>query len=187
MEITVEFIDKVVYYKGRVWTVYGTNPNHGIWAYNGVKPYSTFKFDSRRHDDFRTTYIPIDDAFQIIEGEDIDRCLKLEAAAEKKKLNKKYAVDFFVWLTGHSKSFVTKNIEERHHGFLFVPGSLIYEIWKTDKDCLILSHNTNGGYTSNAYFDYVTWEPDEEKYEKSRRALEREILENHGVVNHAEN
>lgn len=180
MEVTVEFIDKTVHYKGRVWTIYAVSGNHnGAFAYNGIKPYPTFRYDS--HDEFckrrfNTTYIP-DVDIKVIEGEEIDKCLKIEKAAEKKKLNKKYAIEFSSWLTGHSKSFVSKRIEERFNGYRFGPGQIKYEIWKSD-GALLLSHNSNNGYTEHSYFDYVTWESEDRLYEKSKRAHEDEIIEN---------
>lgn len=177
MNITIDFIEQVVFYKGRVWTIYGTS-NNGVFAYNGLKPYPTFEF--RSQDDFwssrfRTTYIP-DAEIQVIEGEEIEKCLKQEKAADKKKLNKKYATEFFTWLTGHSKGFVAKNLEERFNGYQFAPGHIRYEIWKMD-GALYLSHNTNNGYTEHSYFDYVTWESEDRLFEKNKRAHEDEIIE----------
>lgn len=177
MNITIDLIDKVVYYKGRVWTIYGTS-NNGAWAYNGLKPYDTFKFRSDDHfwrERYRTTYIP-DTDINVIEGEEIENCLKLEKAADKKKLNKRYATEFFSWLTGHAKGFVSKHLEERFNGFQFAPGHICYEIWKMD-GAIYLSHNTNNGYTENSYFDYVTWESEERLYKKNKQAHEDEIIE----------
>lgn len=34
--ITMDVIDKVIYVKGRVWTIYGAN-NNGVFCYQGVK------------------------------------------------------------------------------------------------------------------------------------------------------
>jgi hypothetical protein len=175
--ITTEYVDKVVLYKNRVWTIYGTSDT-GVWVYNGLKPYPDFKF--RSQDDFwrkrfKTSYI-LQEEIHIIEGEEIEKCVKLEKAAEKKKLNKKYAIEFFSWLTGHTKAFVGKNLTDRFNGFQFAPGRLCYEIWKMD-GALYLSHNTNNGYTEHSYFDYVTWESEDRLYEKSKKEHEDEIIE----------
>ncbi|TCJ04882.1 hypothetical protein [Cytobacillus praedii] len=179
VEITTDHIDKVVSYKGRVWTIYGTT-NNGVFAFNGVKPYPEFKF--RSQDDFwrsrfKTTFIPAEDV-KTLEEIEIAEYVKQEKAADKKKLKKKYATEFFSWLTGHTKGFVSKHLEERFNGYQFAPGHICYEIWKSE-GALLLSHNTNFGYTQHSYFDYVTWESDDRLYEKRKREHEDEIIENY--------
>ena len=175
LKITVEMIDKVVFYKGRVWTVYSVSPDHkGVFAYQGLKPWPTYEHNGPNKLTKISTYIPSNE-IKVIEGKEIDEYMSLEKKAEKRKLNKKYAVEFFSYLTGHTKSFISKNIKETFGGFEFTPGRISYRIWKMN-GALYLSHNTNSS-TTHAYFDYVTWEDHSVLYEQSERELEKEIVE----------
>lgn len=39
MNQDIELYDKVIYYKGRVWTIYALSGNRdGVFAYQGLKP-----------------------------------------------------------------------------------------------------------------------------------------------------
>jgi hypothetical protein len=177
MEMTTNIVGKVVLYKGRVWTVYGYHAQ-GAYAFNGLKPYPEWKFDSNNnYHNYRITYIPAEDIKVVLETEGaITAARKGEEASEKKKLTKTYAAEFFSFLTGHPKAFVSRNLVERHNGWHFEPGWIQYEIWKMD-NALYLSHNTENGYSSHAYFDFVTWEPEDRLYERNKRAMEEEIAE----------
>jgi hypothetical protein len=170
-------IDKVLFHKGRVWTIYAET-NNGAFAFQGVKPYHNFQYDSRIHStNINFTYIQEEDINpNLLEPNEIESHLKLMSAAEEKKLTLKSAIEFFVQLTGHSKNFTSKKIEKTgHDSFLFNPGQLRYEIWKTN-GAILLSHNTNG-YTNLAYFDFITFESHTALNEMKSNEQKREIIE----------
>jgi hypothetical protein len=160
MNQDVEPYDKVIYYMGRVWTIYALAGNHeGVFAYQGLKPYETFKYDSYQSNR-NITYLKMDEALNcIIEGADrIAECVKNEKIAQAKKLNKKMAVEFFVYLTGHSKTKINSDIEEGYNRFKIVLGQICYDLWKSDGR-LYLHHNMHGN-TTGTVFDFVTWKHD---------------------------
>jgi hypothetical protein len=184
VEVTVELIDKVVSYKGRVWTIYSTS-GQGIFAYQGLKPFSSFNYneDSRRYSTFRKNIAFIKkDEFTILTGDDIQTAVKKEKAQLKKELTRKKAIDFYVYLTGHSKAFVSKHIQERHNGFDFEPGAVRYSLWKTSRSgetgYLILSHNLEGT-THHAYFDFITFRTDDLETDRSWEEVKQEIIDNY--------
>lgn len=83
----VELYDTVIYYKGRVWTIYALSGNQeGVFAYQGLKPYETFKYDTQSNRNI--TYLKMDVALNcIVEGEDrIAECVKNEKIAQAKNL-----------------------------------------------------------------------------------------------------
>jgi hypothetical protein len=183
VEVTVDLIDKVVFYKGRVWTIYSTS-GEGVFAYKGLKPFSSFNYneDSRRYSTFRKniTFIKKDE-ITILAGDDIQTAVKKEKAQLKKELTRKKAIDFYVYLTGHSKAFVSKHIQERHNGFEFSPGAIRYDLWKTsrgERSFLILSHNIEGN-SQHAYFDFITFETDDVETDRSWEEVKQEIIDNY--------
>lgn len=171
-----ELHDKVFYAKNRIWTIYGTT-HDGVFCYQGIKPHPNFRYDSRTMRK-NTSYFKFEDIKDdFIEGEEIDWCMKKMVAADKKTLTKKHAIDFYVYLTGHTKSFVSKNIEEKFNGFSFVPGDVCYDLWKSD-GALSLSHNIHGT-TTIAHFDFLTFKTHNTLNEKSDDAYKEEIIENY--------
>jgi hypothetical protein len=183
VEVTVELIDEVVSYKGRVWTIYSTS-GEGVFAYQGLKPFSSFNYneDSRRYSTFRKNIAFIKkDEITILTGDDIQTAVKKEKVQLKKELTRKKAIDFYVYLTGHSKAFVSKHIQERHNGFEFSPGAIRYDLWKTsrgERSCLILSHNIEGN-SLHAYFDFITFETDDVETDRSWEEVKQEIIDNY--------
>lgn len=182
---TIQLLDKVVLYKGRVWTVY-SSAEDGVFCYQGLKPFSSFNYheDSSRFSTFKknTTYIPIVD-LQLLDGEEISVAVKKEEKELKKKLNRKKAIDFYVNLTGHSKAFVSKHIHENdwRESFAFCPGAVQYDVWKTSRNgrpFLILSHNMEG-HTHHAYFDFITFETDDLETDHSWEEIKQEIIDNY--------
>lgn len=172
-----DLFDKVLYLNNRVWTVYGVTDN-GVFCYQGVKPYDSFQFDSRKNNTINTAYFPIEviqDA--IIEGEEIEWCMKKMKTADNKKLSKQHAIDFFVHLTGHTKSFITKNIESHlaMESFRFKPGSVAYEIYKSE-GALLLSHNLHG-FTRHVYFDFLTFDHHDILNEENENAYRQQIID----------
>lgn len=172
--------DKVVYMKGRVWTIYGTTDN-GVFCYLGVKPYPTFEFDNYQHNKTMTISYFENKDLKFIEGDEIDWCMQKMESEDKKKLTRKKAIDFYVYLTGHSKNFVTKNLEEKHRSFLFSPGAVRYDLWKYE-GALLLSHDLNDGFTQHTYFDFITFEHHGILNEKSREAHRQEIIDSYEGV-----
>ena len=169
-------IDKVLFHKGRVWTIYAET-NNGVFCYQGIKPYPNFQYSERTHIDLNSAYFDLEEMeSSIIKGEDIDHCMKLMNAADRKRLTHKHAVDFFVHLTGHSRNFVSNHIQNTHNNsFNFSPGHLRYEIWKSE-GAILLSHNTNGN-TSHAYFDFITFDSHSLLNDKNIEAYKKEIIE----------
>jgi hypothetical protein len=184
VEVTVELIDKVVFYKGRVWTIYSTSGD-GVCACQGLKPFSTFNYDedSRKYSTFKKNIVYIKkDEIAILTGEDIPAAVKREEKEMKKPLSRKKAIDFYVYITGHSKTFVSKHIQERHNGFDFEPGAVRYSLWKTSRrgesGYLILSHNLEGT-THHAYFDFITFRTDDLETDRSWEEVKQEIIDNY--------
>jgi hypothetical protein len=181
VEITLDYIDKVVYYKGRVWTIYSTSRD-GVFAYQGLKPFSSFNYniDSQKYSTFKKniSYIKHDE-ITLLTGDDIQSAVKKEQSEMKKKLTRKKAIDFFVNLTGHSKAFVTKNIIERYNdSYEFTPGVVRYRLWKHNRgegSFLILSHNMEGS-ESHVYYDFITFETDDLELERSWEEVKQEII-----------
>jgi hypothetical protein len=184
VEITLELIDKVVFYKGRVWTIYSTSGD-GVFAYQGLKPFASFNYheDSQRYSTFKKNISFIkNDEIELLANEQIQAAVKKEEREIKKPLSRKKAIEFYVYLTGHSKAFVSKHILERHNGFDFAPGAVGYSLWKTSRrgesGYLILSHNTEGT-THHAYFDFITFKTDDIETERSWEAVKEEIIDNY--------
>lgn len=185
MKVTIDLIDQVIFYKGRLWTVYATSGD-GVFAYQGLKPYASFNYsnDSYRFSTFRRNIISLNaDEITILSGEEIEAAIKKEKAAEKKPLTRKKAIEFFVYLTGHSKAFVSKNIRESgcRDSFDFTPGAFRYSLWKSsrgEKSFLLLSNNMKGS-ESHAYFDYITFETDDIETERSWEEIKQEIIDNY--------
>jgi hypothetical protein len=169
-------IDKVLFHKGRVWTIYAET-NNGVFCYQGIKPFPNFQYSERTHHDLNSVYFDLEEVeSSIIKGEDIDHCMKSMNAADQKKLTQKHAIDFFVHLTGHSRNFVSKHIRNSHYdSYIFSPGQLRYEIWKSE-GAILLSHNTNG-YTNHAFFDFITFDSHSLLNEKSIESHKKEIIE----------
>ncbi|WP_042348679.1 hypothetical protein [Bacillus massiliigorillae] len=181
MNQDVELYDKMIYYKGRVWTIYALTENHdGVFAYQGLKPYDTFKYDSYQSN-LNITFLKMDEALNcIVEGDDcIAECVKNEKIAQAKKLNKEMAVEFLVYLTGHPKTKINSEIEEEHNCFKIVLGQIRYALWKSDGR-LYLHHQINGK-TTDTSFDFVTWKPDSmHEYannKKQENEYKQEIIE----------
>ncbi len=185
MKVTVDFIDKVVLYKGRVWTIYSTS-NDGVFAYQGLKPFDSFKYyeDSQRYDSFKKniTFIKHDE-IELLPADHVPAAVKKEERELKKPLSRKKAIDFFVYLTGHSKTFVSKHIRESNckDSFIFSPGAITYDIWKAKRSYssqpyLLLSHNMEGS-TTHSYFDYITFETDDLETERSWKEVKQEIID----------
>jgi DNA polymerase III delta prime subunit len=132
MDITLDLIDKVVLHKGRVWTIYSSS-NDGVFAYQGLKPFSTFNYneDSRKYSSFKKNIAFIkQDEINILTDEEIKAAVKKEERDMKKPLSRKKAIDFFVYLTGHTKAFVSKNIQEDETIYQY---DTIYDKIKSDK------------------------------------------------------
>jgi hypothetical protein len=184
VEITVDLIDKVVLYKGRVWTIYSISSNtNNVLAYQGLKPFSSFNYykDTQKYSSFKKNITCINhDEINILTGDGIAQALKKEAREMKKHLSRKKAIDFYVYFTGHSKSFVSKHIIERYRGFEFSPGAVRYELWKHERgerSFLLLSNNMEGN-SHHSYFDFITFETDEIETERSWEAVKEEIIDN---------
>ncbi|WP_175537548.1 hypothetical protein, partial [Mycobacterium tuberculosis] len=154
-----DLYDKVVYYKGRVWTIYALSDDQGVFAYQGLKPYSTFVYNENRINR-NVSYISLQEALEcIVDGDKIEDCIKNEKKAESKKLNKKMAVDFLAYLTGHTKSKINSEIQENYNGgFQIVLGEVSYDLWKKEGR-LHLHHNLHQ-HAMGATFDFVTWRHD---------------------------
>jgi hypothetical protein len=181
VEITVDIIDKNVSYKGRVWTIYSTC-NDGVFSYQGLKPFASFNYheDSKRFSTFKknTTYIKRDEII-LLSSDEIHAAVKKEAKEMKKPLSRKKAIDFYVYLTGHTKTFVSKNLFEAHHRFDFAPGASRYSLWKHkrgDRSFLILSNNMKGS-ESHVYYDFITFETDDIEIERSWEEVKQEIID----------
>jgi hypothetical protein len=188
VELTVELIDKVVFYKGRVWTIYSTSGD-GLFAYQGLKPFASFNYneDSQRYSTFKKNIAYIKkDEIAILTGEDIQIAVKKEEKDMKKPLSRKKAIDFYVHFTGHSKAFVSKHIQEHYNGFGFSPGAVQYDLWKTSRrsgsNFLILSHNMEGT-THHAYFDFITFKTDDLETDRSWEEVKQEIIDNYKESN----
>lgn len=182
----LEFMDSVVLYKNRVWTVYSVmtaKGNEGVFAYQGLKPFETFDYntDSQRFSSFKrniTLIHPCD--IRVLEPGEVAAALKKEQRELKKPLTRKKAIDFFVYLTGHSRSFVSKNIDEHYNdNFCFQPGKIRYRLWKAGRGLngfLILSHNMEGS-ESHVYYDFLTFETDDLEIEKAWEEVKQEIID----------
>lgn len=172
----VELYDKVIYYKGRVWTIYALTGNHdGIFAYQGLKPYETFKYDSYQSNR-NIAYLKMDEALQcIIDGNQIEACVKAEKKAESKTLSKKMAVDFLSEITGHAKAKINSVIDDRFNGFTVQLGQVRYDLFKVDGR-LHLHHNMHGT-TDGTTFDFVTWKIDSLYEDKARNEYKKEIID----------
>jgi hypothetical protein len=177
-----ELIDQVVSYKERVWTVYSYMKD-GVFAYQGLKPFKSFDYvkESKHFDSFKKNiaYIKYDE-INILTEDEIKVALKKEEREMKKPLSRKKAIEFFVYLTGHSKSFVSKNIEEHYNNsFSFIPGTVRYRLWKHNRGLrsfLILSHNMKGS-ESHVYYDFITFETDDVELERSWEEVKQEIID----------
>jgi hypothetical protein len=177
-----ELLDKVILYKGRVWTIYSYMKD-GVFAYQGLKPFKSFDYEkeSKRFDSFKKniTYIRTDE-INILTDDIIADAVKKEEKEMKKTLSRKKAIDFFVYLTGHSKAFVSKNIEEHYNNsFWFTPGAVRYNLWKHNRGLrsfLILSHNMKGS-ESHVYYDFITFETDDIELERSWEKVKQEIID----------
>lgn len=182
MEITLDLIDNVVQYKGRVWTIHSVSTGQGVFAYQGLKPFASFDYhkDSQRYSTFKKNTIYIkQDEITILTGDDIQSAVKKEQSEIKKKLTRKKAIDFYVYLTGHSRAFVTKKIDEGWHSFGFTPGAVRYRLWKHERgehSFLLLSHNMKGT-ESHVYYDFITFETDDLELERSWEAVKQEIID----------
>jgi hypothetical protein len=179
MNQDVELYDKVIYYKGRVWIIYALSGD-GVFAYQGLKPYETFKYDSYQSNR-NISYLKIDEALQcIIDGDQIEACVKAEKKAQSKKLSKKMAVEFLADLTGHPKSKILSVMEERFNGsFSVVLGQICYDLFKLDGR-LHLHHNMHGN-TTGTVFDFVTWKHDsmyeDAQNREQKNEYKQEIIE----------
>jgi len=173
-----ELSGRVIYIKNRVWTIYA-KVRDGILCYEGVKPYEGFVFDSDNPGGRITSYFHLEEVtHHFIEREEIEWFMKKMTSADKKPLTKEHAVDFYVHLTAHSKSFVSKNIEEGFiDSFEFTPGSIRFSLWKKD-GALSLSHNIHGT-THIAHFDFLTYKPHHILNEKSDDERKEEIIESY--------
>ncbi|WP_445506745.1 hypothetical protein [Niallia sp. 03190] len=175
-----EALDKVLFTKGRVWTVYSTSEDGSIFCFQGIKPHESFKFDDRNN--YRNLPIAyfnladIEDKF--IQKEEIDFFIKIMETEEKKPLTKKKAIDFFVHLTGHSRAFISKRTLEKgisgRGTYEFIPGAIRYELYKTEGS-LCLRHNMDG-YTHHLYYDFITFYPHDYLNEKRNKAIKEEII-----------
>lgn len=114
----------------------------------------------------------------IIEGEEIEWCLKKVEKAENKELTNDCAVHFFRFLTEHSESFLRKRIEDQDGRFSVQIGAVYYQIWKSHKKALVLTHNTSD-YTELIYYDYLTFKIFEKLNSEMREAYKQEIIENY--------
>jgi|GEM_PF-7034291 hypothetical protein len=171
-----DLIDKVIFYKGRVWTIYAADgSNTGVFAYQGLKPYSTFRY-SDSHSDRAIAYISLLEAsVKLIDGDQIQECIKQEKAAESKKLSKKMAVEFLSELTGHGKSKINAEIKDDHNSFSVQLGRINYSLYKLDGR-LRLNHNLHGT-TRSTTFDFVTWKHDIQFEDREKRRYAREERE----------
>ncbi|EPD80533.1 MULTISPECIES: hypothetical protein [unclassified Paenibacillus] len=176
MNSVEDLYDKVLYYKGRVWTIYALDGNHdGVFAFQGLKPYTSFKYDSYSHDR-NISYLKMAEALEcIIEEEKIAECVHLERKADAKKLSKKMAVDFLAHLTGHTVGKIDGEVEEQHNGFTVVLGQVRYDLWKMDGRLHL--HHYMHGTTTGTTFDFVTWKVDTNYEDKQRRQSQREEKE----------
>ncbi|OIJ12693.1 hypothetical protein BKP37_12905 [Anaerobacillus alkalilacustris] len=180
-----DLFDKVIYVKGRVWTIYATTgkcESEGVWAYEGVKPYPNFKFDSTcpyHNEKYQISFFFKETALEgLIEGNEIDNCMKQMKREDKKKLTRKKAIEFYVHLTGHTKSFVSKNLVEKFNDtYSFAPGSLCYDLWKSE-GALLLSHNLEG-HTNMSWFDFITFKPHSRLNDKHWEAVKEEIIDHY--------
>ncbi|RXZ84618.1 hypothetical protein EBB07_00960 [Paenibacillaceae bacterium] len=172
----VNLYDKAIYYKGRVWTIYALTGNHdGVFAYQGLKPYETFKYKSYRSDR-NISYLKMDEALEcIIEGDRINECVKNEQIAQAKKLNKKMAVEFFSDLTGHARTKINSEIKESGNGFTIVLGLVRFNLWKSDGR-LHLHHNMHA-HTTGTVFDFVTWKHDSLYEDAEKNEFKKEIID----------
>jgi hypothetical protein len=177
--------DKVIWAKGRIWTIYGTNETGetGVWCYQGLKPFSSYKFDSSRRNHGRNiNYFHLKDCV-FLETE-LEQQQKLEEmeTEDKKKLNKTKAIEFFMYLTGHSKTFVSKNIhqEKRYSGnaFEFNPGFVRYSIWKSE-GCIYLHQLLGNESWDSSYFDFITFETQDRLNDLKREKERNEIIEDY--------
>jgi hypothetical protein len=169
-------LDKVIYIKNRVWTIYATT-NNGVFCYQGIKPYPSFKYDSTQMT-LNISYFDLEDvAVSFIEGSKIEWYMEKMKSSDKKKLTKQHAVDFYVHLTGQSKSFVTKYMEERDHALSLTTGAIRFDLWKSD-GALLLSHNIHGT-THLAYFDFLTFESHSQLNDRSTDAYKQEIIDSY--------
>lgn len=168
--------DKVLCYRGRVWTIYALSGNYdGVFAYQGLKPYPSYKYDSVRSDR-NISYVKMQEALEcLIDGEQIVECVKKEKAADVKKLNKKMAVEFLVYLTGHGKAKINNEIKESFNGFLIQLGQVRYDLFKLDGR-LHVHHNLHGN-TTGTTFDFVTWKHDSNYEDRQIRQLRCEEAE----------
>lgn len=173
-----DLLDKVIYYRGRVWTIYAETGNRdGVFAFQGLKPpYSTFKYDSYRSDR-NISFLKMQEALDcIIDGDQITECVKSEKTAESKKLNKKMAVEFFADLTGHTRSKINSDIEEKYNNVYSIRlGQVCYDLYKLDGR-LHLQHNMHG-HTTGTTFDFVTWKHDSHYEDRQTRVHRREEAE----------
>lgn len=177
-----ELVDKVAYIKGRVWTIYATTgkcESEGVWVFQGVKPYPNFKFDSvipYHREKYQTSFFSKETVIAgLIEGDEIDKRLKQMEREDKKKLNRKKAIDFYVHLTGHTKSFISRKIEENFNSFQLIAGAIRYDLWKCN-GALSLSHNIHG-HTNHAYFDFITFKSHSHLNEKHFEDIKEEIID----------
>lgn len=183
MNQEIELYDKVVYYKGRVWTIYAlTGNNDGVFAYHGLKPYGSFRYDSDRSDRSISYFSMKEVLGLIVEDKDkIAECVEAEKIAQAKKLNKKMAVEFLVHLTGHTKTKINNEIEDNHNRFTILLGRVHYDLSKINGR-LQLQHNMHGR-TTNTTFDFVTWKHDS-MYDDARKQEQdsedrKEAIENY--------
>lgn len=173
-----DLYDKVLFYKGRVWTIYALTGD-GVFAFQGLKPYSSFKYDSNRHEK-NISYIKMVEVLEcIIEGEKIAECVDIERKSDAKKLSKKMAVEFLSYLTGHTSGKINCEIIEQegrvNGSFTVVLGQVRYDIWKMDGR-LHLHHNMHGT-TTGTTFDFVTWKVDSNYEDRERRQSQRDERE----------
>jgi len=177
MNQSADLHGKVIYYKGRVWTIYALTGNHdGVFAFQGLKPYTSYQYNSYRSDR-NIVYVRMQDALQcIIDSDQIETCVKAENKAQSKDLNKKMAVEFLAGLTGHSKSKISDRIEERFSGFSIMLGQANYDLFKLDGR-LHLLHNLHGT-TDGTTFDFVTLQHDNHYEDKQRQKERQDEAEN---------
>ena len=174
--VAIELIDKVIYIKNRVWTVYGTT-NNGAFCFQGIKPYPSFKYDSSNMT-LNISYFELEDIkASLLESSEIEFYMEKMKSADKKKLTKQHAVDFFVHLTGHTENFISENVQDEGNSFTFKPGAISYDLWKSD-GAFLLSHNITGT-THMAYFDYLTFAPHGILNEKNREAYKQQIIDDY--------
>lgn len=174
-----ELLYLVILYKGRVWTVYSSWKD-GVHCYQGLKPFASFDYekDSWKYRTYRkmTTFVKMDEVV-LLEGDEIEKAMKRMETEDKKKLTCKKAIDFYVHLTGHTKAFVSKHIEEHDRTFDFSPGCVWYQLWKMD-GALYLSHNMDGS-SHHVNYDFITFEPHDVLNEKRWEDIKNEIIDNY--------